>query len=123
MWSHSGRKSHLLSAELFCLSRIINSLASCQWPLSINGGSPTLHRILSDNRVDGRRFVVCRDFTDEVYREAHQETFGMLEMTSTIDFLMVELRGALQKPWMEDVVNLRRSVIAVQVSFAEFVRL
>ena len=43
----------------------------------------------------------------------------MLEMTSMIDFLMLRLRGALQKPWMEDVVNLRRCVFAGGASFTE----
>ena len=35
------------------------------------------------------------------------------------DFLMLRLRGALQEPRMENVVILRHSVIARQVSFAE----
>ena len=43
----------------------------------------------------------------------------MLEMTSVVNFLMLRLCGALQEPWMEDVVNLRCCVIAGQVSFAE----
>ena len=34
-----------------------------------------------------------------------------------INILMLHLCGALQEPWMEDVVKLRRSVIAGQVSF------
>ena len=110
-------------AELSCMSRIVDSLASCQWPLAIKSGSPSLQRVLNDNRVDGRRFIVCREFTKEVflqcYREAHQEVFRMLEMTSTVDFLMLRLRGALQEPWMEDVVELRRSVIAGRVPFAD----
>ena len=36
-----------------------------------------------------------------------------------INILMLHLCETLQEPWMEDVVNLRRSVIAGQVSFAE----
>ena len=36
-----------------------------------------------------------------------------------VDFLMLRLRGALHEPWMEDVVDLRRCVIAGQVAFAE----
>ena len=111
------------NAELSCLSRVVDSLSSCQWQLAIQGGSPTLHRVLSDNRVDGRRFIFCREFTEEVflkcYREADHEIFGMLEMTSMVDFLMLRLRGALHEPWMEDVVELRRCVIAGRVAFAE----
>ena len=110
-------------AELSCMSRVVDSLVSCRWPVAIQGGSPTLHRVLNDNRVDGRRFIVCREFTEDVflqsYREAHHEIFGMLEMTSMVDFLMLRLRGALQEPWMEDVVDLRRCVVAGRVAFAE----
>ena len=36
-----------------------------------------------------------------------------------VDFLMLRLRGALQEPWMEDLPELRRCVIAGKVSFDE----
>ena len=36
-----------------------------------------------------------------------------------VDFLMLRLRGALQEPWMKDVVDLRRCVIAGQGVFPE----
>ena len=88
-------------AELAGLSRIVDSLASCQLPVSCQGGSPTLLRVPSENRIDGRQFVHYETFSEEVflrcYREAHQEVFGMLEVTSMVDFLMLRLRGALQE--------------------------
>ena len=40
---------HVPNAELSCVSRIIDRLASCQWPLAVQGGSP-LHRVLSDRQ-------------------------------------------------------------------------
>ena len=47
-----------------------------QLHLSIHGVSPSLLRVLSDNRVDGRQFVVYKVFTMNLflqcYREAHQ---------------------------------------------------
>ena len=36
-----------------------------------------------------------------------------------VDFLMFRLPGALQEPWMQDVVDLRRSVIAGPVFCAD----
>ena len=93
------------------------------FPLCCQGGRPTLLRVLGDNRVDGRHFVFCQTFSEEVflhcYREAHQDVFGMLEVTSMVDFLMIRLRGALQEPWMSDVPTLRRFFIAGQVLFAD----
>ena len=92
-------------------------------PLFIHGGSPSLLRVLSDNRIDGRQFVVSKEFTVDLflqcYREAHQHIFGMLEVTTMVDFLMLRLRGALQEPWMENVFQLRQCVVAGKVSFAE----
>ena len=58
------------NAELSCMSRVVDSLVSCRWPVAIQGGSPTLHRVLSDNRVDGRRFIVCREFTEDVFLQS-----------------------------------------------------
>ena len=92
-------------------------------PLSIRGGPQSFLRVLSDNRTEGRLFVYCRDVTSEVflqcYRQAHQEIFGMLEVTTMVDFLMLRLRPALQEPWLEDIVTLRRCVFAGAVTFVD----
>ena len=110
-------------AELSSLSRIVTSLPSASFPVSIRGVSPSILRILSDERIDGHRFVYAREFSTDVflhcYRVAHQEIFGLLEVTTIVDFLMLRLRGALQEPWMEDLPELRRCVIAGKVSFDE----
>ena len=111
-------------AELAGLSRIVDSLASCQLPVSCQGGSPTLLSVLSENRIDGRQFVHYELFSEEIfmrccYREAHQEVFGMLEVTTMVDFLMLRLRGALQEAWTTDVPSLRRCVVAGRVSFVD----
>ena len=98
-------------AELAGLSRVIDGTSSCQMPLCCQGCSPTLLRVLSDNRVDVREFVVYREFSVDVflhcYQLAHQEVFGGLETTAMIDFLMLRLRGAVQEPWCEGVPCLR----------------
>ena len=110
-------------AALSSLSRIVTSLPSASFPVSIRGVSPSILRVLSDERSDGHRFVFAREFSTDVflhcYRVAHQEIFGLLEVTTMVDFLMLRLRGALQEPWMEDLPEFRRCVIAGKVSFDE----
>ena len=92
-------------------------------PLSCQGCSPTLLRVLSDNRVDGREFLMYREFSVDVflycYRLAHQEVFGVLETTTMIDFLVLRLRGAIQEPWCESTPCLRRCIVAGHVDFAD----
>ena len=108
-------------AELNSLSCILGSVPGGQLPISVEGVSPSLLRVLSDVREDGCQFILSRNFTDETflscYRQAHQEVLGMMEVTSMVDYLMLRLRGALREPWLEDTVVLRRCVVAGQVSF------
>ena len=91
----SGQKVPV--AELAGLSHVVDSTMSCQFSVSCRGGSPSLLQVLSDNRVDGRQFIVCQEFSEETilqcFREAHQEVLGMLEVTSMVDFLVLRLRG------------------------------
>ena len=108
-------------AELSGLSRIIDSTTSCQLPLSCHGGSLTLMRVLSENRIDNRSFIVYREFSVDVFlhcfRLAYQETIGGLEVTTMADFLVLRLRGALQESWLENATALRRCVAAGRVPF------
>ena len=110
--------------ELSSLSRVVTSLPSSLLPVSIRGISQSVQPVLSDERSDGYCFVYAREFTAEVflhcYRIAHQEIFGLLEVTTMVDFLMLRLRGALQQPRMDDLPDLRHCVITGRVSFEEF---
>ena len=110
-------------AELNSLSCILGSVPGNQLPLSIEGASPSLLRVLSDAREDGHQFILSRNFTEEVflscYRQAHQEVLGMIEVTAMIDYLMLRLRGALQDPRLEDASVLRRCVVAGHVPFCD----
>ena len=78
--------------DLSSLSRVVSSLPTELMPLSVRGLSPSVLRVVSDNRTDGRRFILAREFSTEVFlhcfRVAHQEIFGMLEVNTMIDFLM-----------------------------------
>ena len=108
-------------AGLSGLSRIVDSTSSCQLPLSCHGGSPTLVRVFSENRIDNRDFIVFREFNVEVFlhcfRLADQGTFGGLEVTTMVEFLVLRLRGALQESWLEGATALRRCVTVGRVSF------
>ena len=110
-------------AELSSLSCILGSVPGGQLPLSIEGASPSLLRVLSDAREDGHHFVLSRNFTEEVflscYRQAHQEVLGMMEVTAMVDYLMLRLGRALQEPWLEDTCVLRRCVVAGRVAFCD----
>ena len=110
-------------SELAGLSRIMDSVPSCQLPLSCQGGSVSLLRVLNDNRIDGRQFLYCQEFTDDSflrgYRLAEQEIFGRLDVASVIDFVTLRLRGELQEAWMEGTPALRRCVLSGHVAFAD----
>ena len=110
-------------SELSSLSRVVTSLPSAPFPISIRGTGPSVLRVLSEERSDGQRFVYAREFSTDVflqcYRLAHQEIFGLLEVTTMVDFLVMRLRGALQEPWMEDLPELRRCVVPGKVTFHE----
>ena len=110
-------------AELASLSCVLGSIPSGQLPVTIEGSSPSLLRVISDNRDDGHQFILSRHFSEEVflscYRQAHQEVLGMMEVTAMIDYLMLRLRGALPEPWLEDTPVLHRCIIAGRVSFCD----
>ena len=84
-------------AELSSLSRVIYCVITSQLPLSVHGGSPSHLCVLNDNRVAGRQFVVCKEYTVDLflqcYRKVHQHIFDMLEVTTMVDFLMLRWRG------------------------------
>ena len=107
--------------ELAALSRLVSVIPGSRLPLSIRRASPTLLRVLSDNRDDGRQFAFCREFSSDVFlrcfRQSHQEVFSAFETTSIVDFYLLRLKGVLQKPWLEDVPALRRAIVVGSVKF------
>ena len=108
-------------AELNSLSCILGSVPSGQLQLSTKGASPSLLRVLPDNRDDGWQFILSHYFTEEIifncYRQPNHEVLGTMEVTTMLDYLMLRLKGALQEPWLEDATELRRCVAAGRVSF------
>ena len=110
-------------AELKSLACVLGSIPSGQLPLSVEGASPSLLRVLSDNRDDGCQFILSRHFSEETflncYRQAHHEVLGMMEVTTMLDYLVLRLRGALQEPWLEDASVLHRCIVSGRVQFNE----
>ena len=110
-------------AELSSLSRVVCSMSGSSLPISVHDIGQLLLLVLNEERSDGHQFVLARGFSSDVFlhccRVAHKELFGMLEVTTKVDFLMLRFCGALQEPWIEDIPNLRRCVIAGKVSFLE----
>ena len=108
-------------SEVTPLSRFICCLEGEKMPLSILGVSPSLLRVLSDNRKDSRRFIVYQPFVVETIlqciRQSYQDVFGMVEITTVVDYTLQRLKSALYEEWTESKVVLRR---CVRQGFVEF---
>ena len=63
-WSVSASCRVIVSLSL---SRVVSSLPSGSMPVSIRGGSPSLLRVMNDDRSDGRRFIVAREFLQRCF--------------------------------------------------------
>ena len=110
-------------AQLSSLACVLRSDPCAQLPFSLDGWCLFLLPVVINNRDDDHSFVLGRELSERMFlpcfRRAHQELFEMLKVTTTINFLMLRLRGSLQEPWLEDVTVLRRCIIAELVSFAD----
>ena len=110
-------------AELVRLARVVCSLCNRQLPLSIVGGSPSLLRVLGDHRDDGRQFMVVQRFTERVFmhcfRQAYQDVFGMLEVMTSVEHVILRLKSVIHETWMEDKPCLRKCVRAGIVNFCD----
>ena len=118
--SHWSSLCHMLKSRL---SRFLCCFQSVKLPVSIVGASPSLLRVLSDNRVDGKKFVVCQSFTSEVLlqciRQSHQDVFGMIEITTIVEYTLHRLKSSLYEEWTEGKVTLRKCVRQGFVDFCD----
>ena len=109
--------------ELVPLARIVCSEKSERMPLTIRGGSPFLLRVLEDSRIDGRRFVVYEQFRPEVFlqcvRQAHQDFFGMVEVSTLVENTVHRLKRALYEKWTEGRPVRQRCVREGYVDFCD----
>ena len=86
-------------SELLCLSRVMCSVNGSSYPVAFVGGSSSVVTCLNSIRSDGMVFVPYRASTSGVFlncvQQAHQDVFGMLDIVTVIEYLMVRLRTAL----------------------------
>ena len=93
-------------SELVPLARVVCSLESKKLPLNIGGGSPSLLRVMEDSRTDGRRFIVFEQFGPEGFLQcicqAHQDVFGMVEVSTLMEYTYHRMKSALYEEWTEN---------------------
>ena len=113
----------VLDAELISIARMVHCLESQRFPLCIRSTSTTFLRVLSDSRDDERRFIVHERFTSEVFlecfRQAHQNFFGMLEVVTVVDNIVLRMHSALCEAWTEGERLLCRCIRQGTVSFGD----
>ena len=107
--------------ELLPLARVASCLEGQQLPVSVLGASPSLIRMLDANRTDDRRFLSWQSFDEEVFlhcfRQSHQDIFGMIEVTTALEYVIHRLKGALYEDWTEDRHLLRSCIREGSVAF------
>ena len=110
-------------SELVPLAQFVHSLPEARLPLCISGGSPSLIRVIEDNRNDGKRFIAYVQFSEEVFlqcvRQAHQDVFGMVEVTSLVDYVILRLKSAVYEDWTEGKHLLRKCIRQGFVAFGD----
>ena len=86
--------------EVLPLARVGNCLEVQRLPVSVLGASPSLIRVLDTNRTDDRRFLSWQSFDEEVFlqcfRQSHQDNFGMVEVTTALEYMIHRLKGSLR---------------------------
>ena len=86
-------------SELVPLAQFVHSVQNARLPFCVSGASPVLLRVIEDNRTDGKQFVMHQQFSEEVFlqcvRQAHQDVFGMVEVTSLVDYVILRLKSAV----------------------------
>ena len=92
-------------------------------PVSVNGSSAALTRVVNESREEGRQFLVHLEFSFEqflqFFRQAHQDVFGMLQITTLLNYVVQRLKTALHEEWTEDKLLLMKSIRQGYVIFAD----
>ena len=114
-------------AELIPLARFFCSMGVPQLPMCIRGCSSSLLRVVSDNRSDSRQFVVICEFGEETFlqcvRRGYESIFGMVEVTTIVEYVVQRLRSALYEVWTEGKPLLRKCIRQGSVRFANMLEL
>ena len=108
---------------MFTTALVVNSLHAKQLPISVSAARPSLVRVLEDNRSDERPFLAYQGFDGETFlqclRQAHQDVFGKIEVTTIFDYIIWRLKSAIRREWTEDRILLRRCIRQVSVRFGD----
>ena len=92
--------------------------------MSILGASPSLNRVLDDNRADGCPFGVYQCFDEEnllcCVLQADHDVFGMVSVIFLVEYLVHRLKSALYEEWTEDKLILRKCIRQGSVDFADY---
>ena len=109
--------------ELLPLAEVVTCFEGEHLPVSVVCGSPSLIRVLDDNRADGRRCMVLHSFNEDVFlqcfRQSHQDVFGMLEVTTALEYVIHRLKGSLYEDSTEDRPLLRKCIREGSVAFSD----
>ena len=109
--------------ELLPLAEVVTCFEGEQLPVSVVGGSSSLIRVLDDNRADGRRFMVLQSFNENVFpqcfRQSHQDVFGMLEVTTALEYVIHRLKWSLYEERTEDRPLLPKCIWEGSVAFSD----
>ena len=80
-------------------------------------------RVLGDSRTDGRRFIVFEQFGPEGFlqciRQAHQDVFGMVEVSTLMEYTVHRMKSALYEEWTENRPILRKCVRQGFIDFCD----
>ena len=110
-------------SELVPLAQFVHSVQNARLPFCVSGASPVLLRVIEDNRTDGKRLVMHQQFSEEVFlqcvRQAHQDVFGMVEVTSLVDYVILRLKSAVYEDWTDGKVLLRKAIRQGFVAFQD----
>ena len=110
-------------SELVLLAQFVHSVQNARLPFCVSGASPVLLRVIEDNRTDGKRLVMHQQFSEEVFlqcvRQAHQDVFGMVEVTSLVDYVFLRLKSAVYEDWTDGKVLLRKAIRQGSVAFQD----
>ena len=109
--------------QLLPLAEVVTCFEGEQLLVSVLGVCPTLIRVLDDTRADGRRFMVLQSFNEDVFlqcfRQSHQDVFGMLEVTTALEYVIHRMKGSLYEDWTEDRPLLRKCIREGSVAFSD----
>ena len=99
-------------SELEPTAQVVSNVDDQRLPVAVRDTSSSLLRDLDHERTDGRLFVVQRGCKEDIclklFRQAHQYVFGMIEIVTLVEFVVVRMQSV--------VYDRRQNVVATVYS-------